>query len=100
MTRCEDCAFTPGTEANLYVPTQTITELSVLGHIPFYCHKRAGMCAGWIEAVSKQKQPPDWKSRLAQRMIDLIHDGGLRTEEQIRQAIIDATMEHVDGRTT
>lgn len=50
--RCDDCAFTPGTQANSCSSTRLKTKLCVDAAVPFYCHKRDGLCAGWAESVN------------------------------------------------
>jgi hypothetical protein len=60
--RCEGCAFTPGTRANLQEGTLLKARLSALIAEPFYCHANliAGklpkgqekLCIGWADMVS------------------------------------------------
>lgn len=55
MNRCDDCAFTIGTEASKSPHTVVIARLCALTGERFDCHLRPGACAGWAQEVSERK---------------------------------------------
>ena len=64
--RCEGCAFTPGTEANLSPLTLTKARLCAMTLDPFYCHAnlvdgqlpegQERLCAGWADLMDGMHQ--------------------------------------------
>ena len=59
-TRCRDCAFTEGTDADLSPTTSRIRDECVAARCAFYCHKTSDgvtathLCAGWVAAIRGQ----------------------------------------------
>lgn len=78
MLRCEDCAFTAGTDANKSDITRLKARLCVEAPEPFHCHLREGLCAGWAEAANVkegqgffgERQP--WQADVTRRCLDVI----------------------------
>src|SRR5260370_41632321 len=72
--RCEDCAFTKGTEANSTPWTRVTVELCLIANEPFCCHakgKPQPLCAGFVEAMEKQPEHPEWRRVLAAKLLEL-----------------------------
>ena len=91
---CSDCAFTPGTQANLYKWTASKAELCVIAREPFWCHKgqKGGepkkLCLGWAERVAFGPEHPEWRKKFADRMLrflERVEDGEIPKESQIKE---------------
>ncbi len=55
-TRCEDCAYTPGTVPNLYPPSKLRADLCLISGDVFLCHHGdEPVCQGWIEERQKAR---------------------------------------------
>lgn len=96
LARCGDCAFTPGTEANLFCLTPAKAEMCAMIGEPFWCHvgKERRLCAGWVERVVTSevapKDCPPWKRRMAEATLEFIESiedrhaaGKLPSEEDL-----------------
>ena len=76
--RCDDCAFTAGTNANKSENTRMKTYLCSQNAVPFYCHMREGLCAGWAEAVNTLDAAghfvrlAPWKREVMDKCLDVI----------------------------
>lgn len=99
--RCDDCAFTPGTEANKSGNTQIKVYLCAQNAVPFYCHKREGLCAGWAEAVNVLDandhfvRLAPWKREVMDgclEVIDRAEERNARGEEVADQQIVQDIM--------
>jgi hypothetical protein len=79
--RCDDCAFTAGTQANGSAVTRLKARLCVENALPFYCHKREGMCAGWAEGVNKAAECgafvrlQSFRRDVAERCLEVLSSG-------------------------
>lgn len=105
--RCNGCAFTPGTPANLDILTQAKARLCVTAYEPFFCHENAvndvlpkgreHLCRGWFKAVSGPEYPPEWKRKTAVNLLHVIEkfeaDSTESSEAEIQSAIMQAIME-------
>ncbi len=86
--RCNDCAFTAGTEPNLYPPSKLRADLCLMNGEPFYCHKGdKPVCQGWIDERQKQGPVPDWKQELARQLSDLFEaeTAGCWTDVEVKR---------------
>ena len=76
--RCDDCAFSAGTEANSCSVTRLKAKLCVDAPVPFYCHRREGLCAGWAVAVTTKEASgfyehlAPWKPAVMNKCLDVI----------------------------
>lgn len=55
-TRCNDCAFTIGTQASKAPHTAVVARLCAMTAEPFDCHVSPGACVGWAEEVAERKR--------------------------------------------
>lgn len=105
LSRCNDCAFTPGTEANLSNLTSHKASMCAMIGEPFFCHigKEQKLCAGWVERVlTAEVAPsdvPEWKRKAIQSQLDFIQSfeeraqaGNLPSEEDLIQESTDALL--------
>ncbi len=53
--RCNDCAFTIGTEASRYPSTVVISHMRAMTGDLFECHINPGSCVGWVQAVAERQ---------------------------------------------
>lgn len=53
--RCNDCAFTVGTDASMSPSTAVVATLCAMTGDRFDCHIERGPCVGWAEAVAERK---------------------------------------------
>ena len=73
MSRCNDCAFTPGTEANGFEWTRIKAQLCAMTGDRFDCHVNPGQCQGWLEA--KQSDAVEsWKADALRGLLEGMHD--------------------------
>lgn len=100
--RCDDCAFTAGTSANSCPATRLKTRLCVDAPVPFYCHKREGLCAGWVEAVNTKDgngyyvRLAPWKQEVMNACLDVIainEDKDTKGEPITEQSVIQDIMD-------
>jgi hypothetical protein len=74
--KCSDCAYRPGTPANLSPRTQLVAELCVQTDEPFYCHANADahgnlphdqerLCRGYLEALAARGPMSEVKAAIA-----------------------------------
>jgi hypothetical protein len=77
--RCDDCAFTAGTDANKCDITKVQAKLCAESGEPFYCHINEGsLCAGYIDAAIKLQEKgfhdsePEWRQQVRKGLLDVI----------------------------
>ncbi len=70
VMQCDDCAFTEGTAANQSAHTRALAEMCVAGLTPFHCHKRDGLCAGWVHAVNQSNEAGAYEDK---QMVQMFH---------------------------
>ncbi len=72
--RCEECAFTKGTEANAALWTRITIELCLVAREPFHCHSKGilePLCAGYVQALALRPPEPEWRRDLAGALLEL-----------------------------
>ncbi len=72
--RCEECAFTKGTEANAALWTRITIELCLVAREPFHCHAKGTpepLCAGYVQALALRPPEPEWRRDLAGALMEL-----------------------------
>lgn len=74
LQRCDDCAFTPGTDAGRCEWTQLKAGLCVISSEPFFCHRRGSpqpLCVGYIQALENHQQEPEWRRDVARACLEM-----------------------------
>ena len=72
MSRCRDCAFTPGTEANGFEWTRIKAQLCAMTGDRFDCHVDPGPCQGWLEAKNAEAVE-SWKADALRGLLEGMH---------------------------
>jgi hypothetical protein len=95
--RCDDCAFREGTEANKYEMTRLKAQLCAEIPEEFQCHRRDGLCAGWVALTNKlnaegfhaHQQP--WQRKLKETLLECIrrieHGENIDIIDEVREFI-------------
>lgn len=112
--RCDDCAFTAGTNASKCEITRIQSRLCAESGEPFYCHVRTeSLCAGYVEAAIKLQEKgfhesePEWRQQVRKALLDVIAmtaDGLIDSEHdnlpQITRKAMDKRFAEIRESTT
>lgn len=74
LERCNDCAFTRGTNANKSELTKIKIGLCLDTDEPFDCHVRPGLCAGFEAAYPNHKELLPWQKKVSEKLLEVIAD--------------------------
>jgi hypothetical protein len=72
--RCDDCAFTKGTEANGVLWTRVTIELCLIARELFHCHAKGEplpLCAGYLQALANAPPQPEFRRELAFALLEI-----------------------------
>lgn len=70
--RCNDCAFTHGTDASNSPHTVVIANMCAITGEPFWCHVKAQACAGWAEARAERLASPNKPTGSSKASADML----------------------------
>lgn len=73
--RCDECAFTEGTQAHGTSHTRLLAQLCVMGRSEFTCHVDDRPCRGWAAAVQAgESEPEGWKRKVSALCMEALND--------------------------